>query len=461
MKRYIYVLALILLGMNLNAQSVWDGKREAIKKGSGTEADPYLIENAQNLAWLAYLINYDYGKWAEEKYFLLTTDIDLNGSEDNQWIPIGAGSSLNKCKNINIYFDGDNHSITGLYIDNNAEIANESGIWSNWSYRYAALFNISCNSGKGYIKNLHVEGCIHIDDLACAGITGSNGNIIENCVTNVDIETNAGEAAGIAVRGLGSSIIKNCYNIGDITGVNAGGILGTFPAKEIANCYNTGNITGSGYTGGIAGATMNTSVTNCYNTGNVTGNGETGGIIGLCAKGKVTNCYNVGTVKASSEYIGAIIGKKQSNAKIENSHYLNTCIESSNEYGEAQNTDFMRSQDFVNMLNNNTDVWSMDNDNINNGYPILSPITFVVGVEEFVDKNNMVSIFPNPANDYVNIEGDITYYQIFDIIGNVIATNDMSENVKTINVSDYTPGIYFVRCMTQNGGIITKKIIIR
>ena len=73
----------------------------------------------------------------------------------------------------------------------------------------------------------------------------------------------------------------------------------------------------------------------------------------------------------------------------------------------------------------------------------------------------MVSIFPNPANDYVNIEGNITYYQIFDIIGNVIATNDMSENVKTINVSDYTPGIYFVRCMTQNGGIITKKIIIR
>ena len=84
MKRYIYVLALILLGMNLNAQSVWDGKREAIKKGSGTEADPYLIENAQNLAWLAYLINYDYGKWTEGKYFLLTTDIDLNGGENNQ-----------------------------------------------------------------------------------------------------------------------------------------------------------------------------------------------------------------------------------------------------------------------------------------------------------------------------------------------------------------------------------------
>lgn len=457
MKRYIYVLALILLGMNLNAQSVWDGKREAIKKGSGTEADPYLIENAQNLAWLAYLINYDYGKWTEGKYFLLTTDIDLNGSENNQWIPIGAGSSLDKYKNINIYFDGDNHSITGLYIDNNAEIANKSSIWC---YGPAALFNkiSQGNDVVGYIKNLYVEGSIHVDDLECGGIVGENLSIIENCVSNVNIETN-NSAGGIAVKGNG--IIKNCYNIGDITGENsAGGILGTYPAKEILNCYNTGNITG-GYTGGIAGATTNTSVTNCYNTGNVTGNGETGGIIGLCAKGKVTNCYNVGTVKTSSEYIGAIIGKKQSNAKIENSHYLNTCIESSNEYGEAQNADFMRSQEFVNMLNNNTDVWSMDNDNINNGYPILSPITFVVGVEEFVDKNNMVSIFPNPANDYVNIEGDIAYYQIFDIIGNVIATNDMSEDVKTINVSDYTPGIYFVRCITQNGGIITKKVVIR
>jgi hypothetical protein len=35
MKRYIYVLVLILLGMNINAQSVWNGKREAIKKDGG------------------------------------------------------------------------------------------------------------------------------------------------------------------------------------------------------------------------------------------------------------------------------------------------------------------------------------------------------------------------------------------------------------------------------------------
>ena len=78
MKKYIYIITFVLLGMNLNAQSVWDGKREAIRKGSGTETDPHLIENAQNFAWLCYLINHDYTEWTEGKYFLLTTDIDLN-----------------------------------------------------------------------------------------------------------------------------------------------------------------------------------------------------------------------------------------------------------------------------------------------------------------------------------------------------------------------------------------------
>ena len=93
MKRYIYVLVLILLGMNINAQSVWNGKREAIKKGSGTAEDPYLIENAQNLAWFAYLINYDYGKWVDGKYFLLTTDIDLKGNKDNQPLEAEMGGT--------------------------------------------------------------------------------------------------------------------------------------------------------------------------------------------------------------------------------------------------------------------------------------------------------------------------------------------------------------------------------
>lgn len=89
MKKNILIVLFILIGMNVMAQSVYDGKREAIRKGSGTESDPFLIENAQNLAWLQYMINADYSHETSGKYYLLTTDIDLNGSEYFQWEPIG------------------------------------------------------------------------------------------------------------------------------------------------------------------------------------------------------------------------------------------------------------------------------------------------------------------------------------------------------------------------------------
>ena len=425
MKKYIYIITFVLLGMNLNAQSVWDGKREAIRKGSGTETDPHLIENAQNFAWLCYLINHDYTEWTEGKYFLLTTNIDLNGNEDNQWIPILAGVHHNGGLNINI--DGGGHKISGLYIDNNSEIKDEKSVW----YSSASLFN---DLGTSNIQNLYVEGYIHINDITCAGIAGSTNGIIENCKTDIDIETNS-DACGFVAYPKSGSIIKNCNNVGNIKGNFTGGIVSNGTTK-IENCYNTGNIEGGEYVGGIAGAILGSS-------------------------NYVRNSYNIGQITAteSTKESGGIIGA--SNAKIENCHYLNTSIENANEYGEAQTDDFMRSQDFVDLLNKDTDVWCFDNDNINDGYPILSTNNNLSLKQMFSDDNTIV-IFPNPATEHINIEGEIVSYKIYGIKGNVVRSSEnIYNNNVNISVSDFTSGIYFVRCTMQNGNIITKKIIIK
>lgn len=424
MKKYIYIITFVLLGMNLNAQSVWNGKREAIRKGSGTETDPHLIENAQNFAWLCYLINHDYTEWTEGKYFLLTTNIDLNGNEDNQWIPILAGIHHNGGLNINI--DGGGHKISGLYIDNNSEIKDEKSVW----YSSASLFN---DLGTSNIQNLYVEGYIHINDITCAGIAGSASGIIENCKANVDIETNK-NACGFVTSPKGS-VIRNCINVGNIKGNHTGGIVSNGSAK-IENCYNTGNIEGGEYVGGIAGAILGSS-------------------------NYVRNSYNIGQITAteSTKESGGIIGA--SNAKIENCHYLNTSIENANEHGEAQTADFMRSQDFVDLLNKDTDVWCFDNDNINDGYPILSTNKNLSLKQMFSDDNTIV-IFPNPATEHINIEGEIVSYKIYGIKGNVVRSSEnIYNNNVNISVSDFTSGIYFVRCTMQNGNIITKKIIIK
>ena len=83
---------LVLAGVFAQAQtSVWDGSRKLWTRGTGTESDPYLIESAEHLAFLSYMVGKAFD--TQGVYFKLTTDIDLNGSEDNQWIPIGLSKN--------------------------------------------------------------------------------------------------------------------------------------------------------------------------------------------------------------------------------------------------------------------------------------------------------------------------------------------------------------------------------
>jgi hypothetical protein len=69
-----------------------------------------------------------------------------------------------------------------------------------------------------------------------------------------------------------------------------------------------------------------------------------------------------------------------------------------------------------------------------------------------------VSIYPNPAKEVLNIKTSATKYEIevVDVLGRVVIT----ENSKpTINISDLTKGVYFVK-VTQNGTTNTEKIVV-
>lgn len=422
MKKTLYIILLVLMGMNLTAQSVWDGKREAIRNGSGTENDPYLIENAQNLAWLVYLINWDYAKWTEGKYFLLTTDIDLNGSADNQWIPIGAGATKSGNKCFNGVFDGGFHKITGLYIDNDNDINNSESLWAPSN---AAFFTQLGNNAE--IKNVYLEGSV-VNTKSSAGFSCQGGNF-EYCISNVEVKSTYNNVAGIASTGYVT--VKNSANIGDISGnLGVGGVVGFNGTVE--NCYNIGNIEGADCVGGIAGKA--TKITNCYNVGDVVygeGSSRKGGIVGI-ENTNVVNCY-----------------------------YLEGCVAESNNNGEPKTAEFMRSLEFVNLLNNDTDVWVVDSENTNDGYPVFGDSHFDV-FENFVNNTDLVVLYPNPTTDYINIIGDVTSYEIYDLVGKCVCKNirlNVSANIEEINVSDLQSGIYMIRLFVHNGNVVTKKFI--
>lgn len=406
--------------MNLTAQSVWDGKREAIVNGSGTENDPYLIENAQQFAWLVYLINWDYSRWTEGKYFQLTTDIDLDGGVDNQWIPIGAGPSASSHKYFDGVFDGGFHKITGLYIDNENPVSDNNSIWVS---SYAGLFTELKNNGV--IKNLYLEGSV-TSDRKSGGFTGSSNGVFEYCIANVNVFSTTASSAGIAA--LGTPTVRYSANLGNVKGKQGvGGIVGM--NGHIESCYNMGNIAAEDYVGGIAGRSND--IKNSYNAGDVD--------------------YVLG-----ASHIGGIVGNKSSGVHVDNCYYLEGCIDESNDLGEPKTAEFMRSREFVDILNSDTDVWAYDEENINDGYPVFGNTQF--GIEEILTEfPDMVTVYPNPVVDKVYVVGDVTSCEIYDLVGRRVKS--VYTNIEEIRVTDLQSGIYIIQFLMKNGNKVTKKIV--
>ena len=95
--------------------------------GSGTEADPYLITNLDELK--AFRDDVNAGNSYADKYVKLTSDIDLT---NEVWTPIGT-SNYDKtptAPTVKMFagnFDGDNHTITGLSSAGYVPAAEETG----------------------------------------------------------------------------------------------------------------------------------------------------------------------------------------------------------------------------------------------------------------------------------------------------------------------------------------------
>ena len=248
----------------------------------GTEENPYLISNAGQLAAFASAVNDgQYGicaKLTEDIVIqegVLKADGSLNGGDFDQWTPI-CDSESNPYSGT---FDGDGHSISGLYI--------------NGAAGYIGLF--------GYIGE---------------GGAVKNVGIVDSYISYINESEDESPVGGVC--GVNSGTITNCYNTGTVSGscLYAGGVCGWNYNGTITNCYNTGTVSGIGlYAGGVCGWN-NSTITNCYNTGIVSVSGLYAG--GVCGNngGTVKNCYNTGAV--SGEYAGGVCGRNMNDGTIEN-----------------------------------------------------------------------------------------------------------------------------------------------
>ncbi|MCH8546708.1 MAG: hypothetical protein LAT54_08240, partial [Cryomorphaceae bacterium] len=327
------------------------------------------IDDLANLLWMTDATS----RWGDD--YEQTADIDMIivrlWDEGKGWTPIG-----NNTNRFTGSYDGDDHTISNLYINNSA-------------LRHAGLFGFAENAT---FENLEITGSITADwDLG--GLVGqTNGNsLIRNVHTDVEITV---RESGGGIVGHNQGLIENSSAAGNITGStgnNMGGLVAYHNGGTIKTSFATGNVTSSNgsQVGGLVGAMLGTGtrVENSYATGNVNapnnaGNGGAGGLIGRIRTSGLTveNSYSVGEVTASGS-IGGLIGVRSSST-VTNSFWDNqTSNQTSSDGGSGKSTSEMQQQatftnwDFQCESTNGTAyIWGIDE---GNNYPVLSWEGFV------------------------------------------------------------------------------------
>ena len=89
MKKHFILSILLAVGMTVAAQTPWNGTvADAYDGGDGTPENPYQIATAEQLALLAFETNE--GDGGNPNCYVLTEDINLNGTKGYLWTPIGT-----------------------------------------------------------------------------------------------------------------------------------------------------------------------------------------------------------------------------------------------------------------------------------------------------------------------------------------------------------------------------------
>jgi len=282
-------LSAAIVGSNMVGRASAQTSTTTGLSGSGTEADPYLIDTASDL---------DAVRDDLAAHYKLTSNIDLS-SIDN-WQSIGgqfhdAGFTGT--------IEGNNHVIHGLTV--NRPETDLTG-----------LFTVIDGAT---ITNLSLTGVTVIGAHYAGGLSGysgyETGNTIENCVVSGTITADGSNEAGGLVGYDQDGAITGCtVNVTVESGDDGGAIVGRASNTVITDCYATGEVSAPVYTGGIAGEATGCEIRRCRFDGTVTSGRHGGGIAGHLDQSTAAECLSTGTVtdpgSADAELsLGGVAGK--------------------------------------------------------------------------------------------------------------------------------------------------------
>ena len=212
--------------------------------------------------------------------------------EEVSWEPIG--NTTNKYMGT---FDGNNKTITNLYINANQE--------------YSGLFGYTYRSA---IKNLTFVNANVTNTNSFTGILVGYGygGTYQNIMTSTSCEVNGGDGTG-GIAGKLAGNAYNCVNYATVQGKElVGGLFSSYDSStSITACANYGKVTASSlWVGGLVGYFNSGTIQDCANYGDVKGANCVAGMVGFVDQGKIQNVFSYGNVSAtmSTQNIGMAFG---------------------------------------------------------------------------------------------------------------------------------------------------------
>ncbi len=287
--------------------------------GAGTEEDPYLIGNSEDLyAFAEYAGNASDGHAGE--HFLLTADIDLQGRE---WVPAANGASA-----FAGVFDGDGHTVSHFTI--RPERAGTGFFAAIRGGDSAGIYDLT-------LRGVTVE--TDEDAHSLGALVGRASARIQNCTVEARISLTGATAYVGGIVGYSDSAVVGCESEGEmlveaaerLSGSNStyewpyyGGIVGNANGNA-ENCVNRmklsftralsdGSVDRNIHIGGVCGNAAGERYTDLVNEADISGVGAVGGVIGTIGSpaAVVQGCANYGTLFTTGDIlcdIGGIVAR--------------------------------------------------------------------------------------------------------------------------------------------------------
>jgi len=252
----------------------------------------------------------------KDKTVKLGANITLNTGDANAWTAEAAPAyRWFPIVNFAGTFDGQGHTISGMYINADA--------------RYAGFFGKTTVDAA--VKNIRIENSKIINHLGgtklltTGSVAGAGLGTFDTIYSNAILDVSGDGVGGLFGQIYKNTTITNCQYDGVLTNVGryTGGIVGcaTGETLNISHCLNSGTINvtrkqGFVQTGGILGGSyykddLVVNITDCFNSGHVvTNQGGTGSILGHCIKGTV-NIKNTYAATESNKKDAKSVGNVQ------------------------------------------------------------------------------------------------------------------------------------------------------